>query len=415
MRLLLVVTSLLCHGAVSLVYQQVAFDNSDVCWWSLLPPDLVCPVLRYEKLDHDSLDALTATYGWHGEYQCKDEDPYCLFFNSGFAGGRGIAAITTKDNIEKVKKIGDLLLSYEVSFDTAAKLPYHLDETSEKGQGLVADRPFSRGDPIMGHTPVLLVHPSFRKALPAYKQQALLENAVSSLPESTRTLFMSQMAHVDKEHRISAILDTNSFDVDLGGHDGYHYGGFPEVAKLNHDCRPNAAFYVDPRTLIHITTAVRPVSPGHELTLSYLDPMAPWAERQERAQHKWGHGCTCLQCSVAPDDVTKSDSRLREIKWLEAQLGDHGSEDVEAGSITYLTGHYKTERLESKLAKPYTLASLNMNLLGYEKRAVKYATAAIASLKIEQGADAPDVKVMEDLIRDPKRHHTYKGRLGKGK
>lgn len=398
----------------ALLHEQVAFDNSDVCWWSLIPPDPVCPVLRQQNLT-DIVNSLAGPPRWTGGGECVGK--YCLYNSTRFAGGRGIAAITTAENIARVKDVGDLLHEYEVSFNNDDEnLPFHVAEVEGKGNGVVANHPLTRGDPIMAHTPVLLIHQAFKEEPDKDRQHQLLDLALQSLPGHTADLFMGQMAHNPDEHPVAARLTTNAFRLDLGGDDGQHYGAFPEVGKTNHDCRPNAAYYVDQSTLMHITTAVRPIKAGEEITITYLDPLAPRADRQERAQSHWGFGCACPYCSATAEEVAESDKRLKELRWIEGQLQDlkNTSNDVSVGLITYLLKLYEDERLHCRIANAYILAALNFNVLGFDQRAVKYASLAIDALKIEKGEGSPHVESMEELKRDPKGHPTFKGRGKQG-
>lgn len=398
----------------ALVHEQVAFDNSDVCWWSLIPPDLVCPVLKQQNLT-DIVNSLAGPPRWTGGNECVGK--YCLYNSTRFAGGRGLAAITVAENLAKLREIGDLLHEFEVSFNNEDEnLPFHIEQLGDKGNGVVANHRLARGDPVMAHTPVLLVHQAFREEPDQDAQHRLLDLALASLPAHTADLFMGQMAHNPDEHPVAARLTTNAFRLDLGGDDGQHYGAFPEVGKTNHDCRPNAAYYVDQSTLMHITTAVRPIEAGEEITITYLDPLAPRADRQERAQSHWGFACTCPHCSALADEVTESDKRLKELKWIEGQLQDlrNTSNDVSVGLITYLLKLYEDERLHCRIANAYILAALNFNVLGFDQRAVKYASLAIDALKIEKGDGSSQLEAMEELKRDPKGHPTFKGRGKKG-
>lgn len=398
----------------ALVHEQVAFDNSDVCWWSLIPPDLVCPVLKQQNLT-DIVNSLAGPPRWTGGNECVGK--YCLYNSTRFAGGRGLAAITIAENLAKLKEIGDLLHEFEVSFNNEDEnLPFHIEQLGDKGNGVVANHRLARGDPVMAHTPVLLVHQAFREEPDQDAQHQLLDLALASLPAHTAELFMGQMAHNPDEHPVAARLTTNAFRLDLGGDDGQHYGAFPEVGKTNHDCRPNAAYYVDQSTLMHITTAVRPIEAGEEITITYLDPLAPRVDRQERAQSHWGFACTCPHCSAPADEVTESDKRLKELKWIEGQLQDlrNTSNDVSVGLITYLLKLYEDERLHCRIANAYILAALNFNVLGFDQRAVKYASLAIDALKIEKGDGSSQLETMEELKRDPKGHPTFKGMGKKG-
>lgn len=392
--------------AHALIHEQVAFDSEQVCWWSLIPPDPICPVLSQQDLT-EIVDKYSGRYEWKGGDQC--EGPYCLYSNRGFAGGRGIALITTQENHGRVKAVGEVLKAHNVSFnEDGDNLPYRIAPVEGKGEGLIATQPFKRGDPVMAHTPVLLVHRTFLEDLPATQQAALLDAAVASLPKPTAQRFMAQAAAHPGQHPIASRLVTNAFQLDLAV-GAEHYGAFPELAKLNHDCRPNAAYHNDPATLMMITTAVRSVTPGEELTISYLDPLAPRAERQERAHQSWGFGCSCSQCRATTEaqELEESETRLREIAWIEAKLEDVEAEEVTTGLVGYLLGLYENERLHCCVGRAYALAARNINMLGHPVQAVQYAELAIEALKIEKGEQWGEVRDMESLKRNPLAHGSF--------
>ena len=60
--------------------------------------------------------------------------------------------------------------------------------------------------------------------------------AVARLPKDRRDAFMAQMGH-----DIHDKINTNAFQFFAHGADEQgtrHLGAYPDVAKLNHDCRP---------------------------------------------------------------------------------------------------------------------------------------------------------------------------------
>lgn len=397
----------------ALIHEQVAFDNSDVCWWSLVPPDPTCPVLNQQNLT-EIVHNLIRPYQWDPHGECVGI--YCLYSNRDFAGGRGIAVITTRDDLKRVKQVGHLLERYNVSFNhDEANLPFHIGDIDGTGEGIFARQPLSRGDPIMAHTPVLLVHDAFRHGLDQHTQHDFLELAVESLPAQTAALLMGQVSHGPEQHRIANILATNAFRVDVGEGDGHHYGVFPEAAKQSHDCRPNTAFHIDPTTLMLITTAVRPIMPGEELTLSRLDLTDLVADRRDRAQLVGGpSGCRCSQCALPVEEATESVTRLSEIRWIHNQLSRFDTEDISIGLITYLLKLYQDERLQCCMAVAYTLAAVNFNSLGFDKQAAVYAHLAREAQVIEGREDGPYVHVIADLMQDPRGHSSFARRVKEG-
>ncbi|KXH39128.1 hypothetical protein CSAL01_03159 [Colletotrichum salicis] len=351
----------------------------------------------------------TVPLGWTGPHGCAGA--YCLYANRGFANGRGIVIISTPENVQKAKSLEQDLQTPDREDDPSSRNPsFQIAEVEGKGLGMLANKTLARGDTVMLKTPVLLAHRTFIERTPQVDRHFLLDSVTSFLPAATRKTFLSQMGHFGG-HKVSDIMVTNSFQMDLGGGaqgDGHHYGNFPEVSRYNHDCRPNVAFRID--GLRHRTTIVRPVKPGEELTISYLDQLGVRSVRQHRAKRAWGFECGCSQCSLPKKLISASDQRLMEMEELERQLSDIGAK-VTVAMVEKFLKLYKEERLESKLAGAYTTAALNFNLLGRNKLAVKYARLAVEAGTIESGPEMGDVEAMRELAADPKKHFTWRGRL----
>lgn len=354
----------------------------------------ICP-------DRDRPTIASINDDWDGPHDCVGS--YCLYTNQEFPGSQSTVVITTKSNMALVKG----LLKQPPHRANTDSSRFHVDQVSGKGLGLVADRAFHRGDAVMKHAPAFLAHRGFIERTTESEQHDLLELAASLLSSSTRQKFLSQHGHFGGHH-ISDILATNSFQIDLGGTDGQHFGNYPEVSRFNHDCRPNVAFYID-ANLTHHSSVARPISPGEELTISYLNPFEPYASRQKRTQAAWGFACGCSQCRQTDASISESDNRLKRIRDLESKLEDFGAR-VTMGMVRRLLDLYREERLENKMSGGLTLAALNSNLLGMEQEAKKYALQAIEAGLIE-GGEMGDVKAMVVLAEDPKSHFTWGKRL----
>ncbi|KAJ3098398.1 hypothetical protein HDU97_004026 [Phlyctochytrium planicorne] len=80
-------------------------------------------------------------------------------------------------------------------------------------------------------------------------------------------------------------------------------GMFPLVAIINHSCRPNCTYVtsgidgtMSVRTLSH-------VSPGEELTLSYVDLYASKQDRRRKLQDTKFFTCECKRCQDQPSEA----------------------------------------------------------------------------------------------------------------
>ncbi|GKT82724.1 LOW QUALITY PROTEIN: HET domain protein [Colletotrichum tofieldiae] len=349
--------------------------------------------------------------GWTGPHGCAGG--YCLYANRGFADGRGIVIISTPENVQKAKSLEQALQTQPVEEDPSSSRPsFQITEVEGKGLGMIANKTLARGDTVMLKPPVLLAHRAFIERTPRRTGTSFsMPSQGSSLARRGRASWARWVTLAGT----SDIMATNSFQMDIGGGaqgDGHHYGNFPEVSRYNHDCRPNVAFRIGP-DLRHRTTVVRPVKPGEELTISYLDPLGIRSVRQHRAKRAWGFECGCSQCGLARKQAAASDARLLEIEELERQLSDVGARVTTAMVERFLKLHAE-ERLEAKMAGAYTTAALNFNLLGRNKMAVKYAKLAVEAGTIENGPETGDVEAMKALAADPKKHFTWRGESGDG-
>lgn len=229
-------------AALPLGHAFQADTGINTCPWNGLSADL-------EQLVHSSLDmdvSADDTRTPRGSYVYKgiDDlkrnrwraapdcfDKYCVYTNDDFFG-KGISLITTASNHGRVKQIQ--------MPRTAMKLGYEktrIVEIPGRGRGLVATRPIRRGERIMAAKPALLVHREAFRELPIEDMYYLMDMAVDNLPTARKESYMAQASSMGS-HKITDIFFTNTFQLTVGGHDGFHYGNFPEVSVINHDCRP---------------------------------------------------------------------------------------------------------------------------------------------------------------------------------
>ncbi|KAK8114523.1 HET domain containing protein [Apiospora kogelbergensis] len=325
----------------------------------------------------------TAENGWTGPHFCLGR--FCIWSNDGVA--------------QKSNRASDV--DHDTSHFQAAAIP-------GKGIGLVATRLIRRGEEIMAMRPAVVVHEDVVDELELDSQNKLLDQATRALPDERRHVFLAQAGEVGG-HRIADIMYTNSFQVSLSTAGDWHFGNFPEVSRLNHDCRPSLAFYID-QNLTHHTHAIRDIPPGEELTISYLDSFRARSVRQARARASWGFSCGCPQCSLPEAEAEASDSRLFSIYQLENQLTDLKNVNVSTSTIEKLIALYKGERLDHKIADAYTLAALNYNTFGVEAMAKTYAKLSLEQGLFEHGPDSADMEVMQILATDPRSHWTWDSR-----
>jgi hypothetical protein len=156
--------------------------------------------------------------------------------------------------------------------------------------------------------------------------------------------------------------------------------------------------------MTHITVAVRDIFNGEELSISYVDGTLPHAERQSMLKG-WGFTCSCQQCKLPPEEIEKSDERLRRIKELISQM-DAADEAVTVDTSRELIGLYQAERLDTYLGHAYTRAALNCALWG-DACAAEYAGEAIGALEREHGRNSGDIEGMRRLQSNMTAHWAW--------
>ncbi|KAK1763728.1 hypothetical protein QBC33DRAFT_458779 [Phialemonium atrogriseum] len=369
--------------------------------------------------------AQAAGGGWYDPKLCSGG--YCVYGNRQAANGRGVAVVTTGTNMQRIKRMEPIMGRRENNGPTAAGDP-GFEERDVPGRGvvLVANRTLRRGDTLMAWTPVLFVHKSLYKDLSEDEQGRLLAAAVHLLPDATRDRFKRMMLTANAgggKRDLREVVKRLSFETNMAYRfapsdmdNEKHYVTYPEVVSLAHDCRGNVAYYIDGAHTHHSTVA-RKVAPGEELTMSYVDPFMPRAQRQEWVD-KWKKtGCSCAHCTAGGDlgALARSDERLAEIQSIEAVLKEPDSKGVTTDMLARLVELYKEERLEPRMSDMYELVAINYNNLGYAKRATKYALLAAQAGAVERGADANDIVAMRILAKDPEGHYSWRTRVPKSK
>ncbi|EME49735.1 hypothetical protein DOTSEDRAFT_68494 [Dothistroma septosporum NZE10] len=113
--------------------------------------------------------------------------------------------------------------------------------------------------------------------------------------------------------QVAGIMQNNAFNVDLGDGQGSCYRAlFPNVARINHSCSPNAHVCFYPkgssgRMMVH---ALKTLDAGEEIRISYFSILQAFAERQAKAQ-KWGFSCRCSGCDERSDEFEARESQRR--------------------------------------------------------------------------------------------------------
>lgn len=185
---------------------------------------------------------------------------------------------------------------------------------------------------------------------------------------------------------------------------------FPPPGQLTQTAKKSLYYRFDESTLSLSVFALRDVSPGEELTYSYLDPLssAPYADRAALLASQWGFSCACPICADTAARAA-SDRRRTSIRRLKGALAGAARDNPAriAGVCAELLGLYEEEGLVGPRCMVAEMAAYAANRAGDWEAAVRFAETARRYWGIVAGEASAEVRRLEGLIRDPRAHESY--------
>jgi hypothetical protein len=342
----------------------------------------------------------------------ENTEPYCVFSDQGFASGRGVFILTTKPfaygMLQKAAFTNPEVLKGVNQYESP---PFIQHEFPGKGRGLVANKTLHRGSQIFASTPIVITD-SDAYELPTSERLALLYRGVETLPAETQKRFWELMGHSTRDP-VEDKINTNNFDVTIDGVS--QQALFPEIAMMNHDCRPNAAYFWDESTMTQYVHAIRDIQPGEEITITYVDNEKDRNIRMTRLEKTWGFKCNCAACTAHPNFVAESDSRLYQITDLAQALDDWTPSSPATPEIGELmVSLYVQERLDASLATAYKYAAEVHSSFGNKWQAIKYARLSVEMSMLDKGFNDRDTRDMEKMAEKPEMTWSWNKRAGRG-
>ncbi|KAK0622989.1 hypothetical protein B0T14DRAFT_427228 [Immersiella caudata] len=346
---------------------------------------------------------------------------YCVFTDTDFASGRGTSFVMTgrrADYIATTPAFTDPQDIPGLNQDLKRTIPamYDKKEFPGKGWGLVANQFIARGDLIMANTASLMIDYRVFDELTKDQYVKLQTFAVDYLPEQHREAVLALSTHGQTfdshEALVEKIGETNAFDIDPDDGDEIQDHGFfvvfPEIARFNHDCRPNADYYFDHAALSQFIHATRDIQPGEELTLSYINPVMQRVARMAKLARNWGFQCACSHCTQERPRADASDARIRQIKELKQHMRNWKADSPASPQMAELmVSLYEQERLGGSMYSAYSFAALEYNAIGDPWTATKYARLSIDHGIPMVGERHADVTEMKSLADDPWAHWSW--------
>lgn len=194
--------------------------------------------------------------------------------------------------------------------------PYIVKPSPGKGLGAFASHTLETGSIILREAPVLRISPpeaSQGSSYPIAEVTKLVRREFERLSPDAQNEVLSLTYHAlpgEVEEaggdKLGLILRTNAYNT------GSQIGIFPKIARINHSCQPNAAYYWSEALGKRIIYATREIQQGEEIFVSYIPLLMSRAERQKRLD-RYGFRCACSACSQSSRNQTLSDERRTDI------------------------------------------------------------------------------------------------------
>ena len=227
-----------------------------------------------------------------------------------------------------------------------AVAPFEVRRTACSGIGLYATRLIGRGECLLSEAPIA----TWRvKAGASDAEKAASFDAMAAQLTSEQVDAILQLSQDAKYGEVQTLLgtwQTNGLPINYervgaggqraaasaaDGHEGNAQGGreahahahaqggreaavFATICRLNHACAPNCHAEWNARMGREAVHALRDISAGEELTISYLPPRGSVREaRQKALLERFGFKCACALCVLQGNDLARSDARQRAI------------------------------------------------------------------------------------------------------
>ncbi|KAF2729933.1 SET domain-containing protein [Polyplosphaeria fusca] len=329
--------------------------------------------------------------------------------------GQDISLITTPETAYQTVNALDedpvsVFLDYEAAEEYREEsLPWKIVSIEGKDMGVKATRKIGQYETFMFDQASIVVALDLdnEAVIKRADYGELLETATSQLgnPDTIRKLCKGSpdgSPPVRSSH-LEDIMENNAFGSSIG--DIEVKGLFPSIARINHDCVPNAFIMFSPSGLSVGLKAYRDIAAGEEITVSYL-PLGMTHSARQAALKGWGFECSCSLCADSASSIAAHDAKRERIKALESEIQATFQEGFVQGAIRLgqeLLELTREEGLTPMLADEYVmLAKLHLAAQD-EGPAEEYGELAIEVLKdlgflgdVDEGGKEWD---LESLLR----------------
>ncbi|KAG0647468.1 SET domain-containing 5 [Hyphodiscus hymeniophilus] len=297
---------------------------------------------------------------------------------------------------------GDHVISSEV-VKTETDV-WRLETIPGKGKGLIASEDIVSGTLILSDFPLLKT--DVITSMETVERD--LARALKALPKTHQRAFLSLHNNYPGKNPLSNIIRSNGYPLGPGSEVG---GVFPNLSRINHSCKPNAKHSWNPALQKYVVYAIRSITKGQEILVSYLSG-GDSQQRQRELKDNFGFTCACELCSLPALALRASDSRLIRADALNRTIGDSQSVRNSPAKVLkncvrlrdiYLAEGVVDDRLPNLY---YDCFQIN-NIHGDQARASVFARKYCEEKRVAEGPDSVNALEMMPFVEDPSKDDSF--------
>ena len=305
--------------------------------------------------------------------------------------------------------------------------------TADKGRGLFAVVDIPRGTRLLTEDPLVTVKPPPIVPGRGFQLSAMLapvEEAFHSLTAQQQDEYLTchevrfgdegrdedAAAAMEKTQtsttavsggRLLRIMRSNAYNTQDG-----RVGLYPNVALINHDCRPNVLntdlkgrVYEVGGGLQRVIVATRDIQAGEEIVTTYVPLLADTAARRARLS-QYGFVCNCASCRSSHDDEERV--RMKQILDDASAAAQQGSKDrarQHAARAVVLAQYIRDNGFADYGAQTSRLAAELSVRTGDMETAATWAAIHVEVVQLAnvEGAESDELRQARALLRKIKK------------
>ncbi|OAV99734.1 hypothetical protein PTTG_25277 [Puccinia triticina 1-1 BBBD Race 1] len=326
--------------------------------------------------------------------------------------GQGLVIVTTEKYLKGAFEEG-----LKISDEPSDLGTFEIEQMPEKGGfGVVATRKLEKGDYVIQQCPVALFS-NVESIWTTPLGRSIRRQAIDHLPLQTRAAVANLAGGKGQteDEFIGNIVADNAFTNHLKVEGGAGFAGiYPKASRLNHACKPNVHYAVDPVTQILHMKAQQKIAIGEELTITYCFEDWDRESRQETLQ-SWGIDCTCSHCLMCTKMREVSEKNVRQIMELN-NFFEREDSKWSASAVQEFVNLSETEGIPRYILKANLNAALFYNSQNEMEKVKKhaeeaqfYANLVVAKLCLDVAGTINRrlIEGEEMLLNEPEKHSSH--------